>query len=126
MLTLSILELSLAVCRLSSGSPIPSWALQGDFWSITRTPGEVSLVCGAENVPANVQAETGWRGMRVNGTLDFALTGILAGLAGTLARASISLFALSTYDTDYILVKADKLEAAIAALQSAGYEFQGG
>jgi hypothetical protein len=124
MITLSILDANLAVCRLPSGSPIPSWAFHGNFWSATRTPSEVSLVCQTDYVPENTLAERDWRGIKVNGSLDFSLTGILAGLARTLADAQISLFALSTYDTDYILVKSGKLDAAVQALQAAGYEFR--
>jgi uncharacterized protein len=123
MISLSKLDETLAVCRLPAGSPIPSWALNGSFCSVTRTPDEVSLVCPQENVPVDIQAERNWRGMKVDGALDFSLTGILAGLAGVLAEAQISLFAISTYDTDYILVKSNKFSAAIQALQAAGYEF---
>lgn len=122
MISLSILNSTLAICKLPAKSPIPAWAMKGEFCSATRTPTEVSLVCGEEYVPGQVQAERGWRAIMVNGALDFSLTGIFAGLAGALAKAQISLFAMSTYDTDYILVKADTLAAAVEALRAAGYE----
>jgi uncharacterized protein len=116
----------LAVCRLPVDTPLPVWALSGDFFSITRTAEELSLVCLESVVDAAVpfaglQVERGWRSLKVIGPLDFALTGILAGIASTLADAGISLFALSTYDTDYILVRQDTLTAAVEALSRAGY-----
>lgn len=118
---LTLLQNQLAVCRMESDAPVPAWALTGSIWSITRTHDELSLVCGQERVPAGIQSEPGWRALKVEGPLDFALIGILAGLASTLAQSAISLFAISTYDTDYILIKADRVEQAIQSLQSAGY-----
>jgi hypothetical protein len=82
---------------------------------------ELSVVCQEELVPANIRAENGWRGLKVEGPLDFALTGILAGLASALAQAGVSLFAISTFDTDYILVKEKDLAKAIRALEQAGH-----
>lgn len=123
-LTLSILPGPLAICRLAPAEPIPAWALLGGFFSVTRTADELSIVCPQERVPPQVQAERGWRALKVTGPLDFALTGILAGLSGVLAGAGISLFAISTYDTDYVLVKIEKLEGARAALANAGYIIQ--
>jgi len=121
-LTLSILPVPLSVCRLPAAAPIPSWALTGDFFSVTRTTAELSLVCPEASVPSDeIRAENGWSGLKVEGPLDFALVGILAGLAGALAQAGISLFAISTYETDYILVKADRLSAVVEALSAAGY-----
>lgn len=125
MLTLTTLPTPLAVCRRSPNEPIPAWALLGDFFSITRTADELSIVCPQARVPAHAQAERGWRALKVAGPLDFALTGILAGLAGALAQAGISIFAISTYDTDYVLVKEEALEPACAALRAAGCEVTG-
>jgi len=122
-LRLSILPESFSICQLPAGAPIPAWALSGSFFSITRTRDELSLVCPAAAVPNGVQAESGWRGLKVEGPLDFALVGILARLAGALARAGVSLFAISTYETDYILVKAEQLSKAVKALSEAGCVF---
>jgi len=120
---LSILDETLAVCHLPPGSPIPAWSLTGKFFSVTRTREELSIVCMQDRAPAELAAERDWRALQVAGPLDFGLTGILAGVAGVLAGAGISIFALSTYDTDFILVKSARLEEAVRALQDAGYPF---
>lgn len=120
-LTLTVFAETLAICRLDPGEPLPGWAMLGPLFAITRTPEELSVVCSQACVPPGVQCEPGWRALQVEGPLDFGLTGILAGLAGALARAQISLFGLSTYDTDYILVKSYDLPGAIEALRSEGY-----
>ena len=125
-MNLSILPDLLAVCRLEPNSSVPDWAVVSDFWSVTRTLDELSLVCLRQNVPDGVQCEADWRALKVEGPLDFALIGILADLSGALAQAKISLFAISTYDTDYLLVRADKLDAAVAALRAAGHNVEGG
>lgn len=121
-LRLSILPGKLAVCRMEQHAAVPAWATAGDFFSVTRTPAELSIVCSETLAPQGTQVEGGWRGLQVIGPLDFALTGILAGLAGSLARAGISLFAISTYDTDYILVREKDLPLAVTTLKEAGYD----
>ncbi|MDE0896293.1 MAG: ACT domain-containing protein [Planctomycetota bacterium] len=128
---LQVIDGVFAVARLDPWARVPEWALTvSALSSITRTTEELSLVCEqteqnrselAEIDPACIEA--GWRGIRVTGTLDFALTGILAGLSKTLADADISIFALSTFDTDYILVRDKSLAAACVALRKAGYSF---
>lgn len=118
---LQILPDMFTVCRLERNASIPLWA-SGDFVSITRTRDELSLVCAQANVPADVRCERDWRGFKIVGPLDFALTGVLAALATPLANAGISLFAISTFDTDYVLVKSDNLLKAIHVLQSADFE----
>lgn len=123
-LTLRVLPGALAVCRLPPDAPLPGWAAGGGLVSLTRTAAELSVVCREEGVPEEVQSERGWRALALAGPLDFALTGILAALAGPLAEAGIALFALSTYDTDYVLVKATALARAIAVLQAAGMTIQ--
>lgn len=120
-LALLVLEPTFAACRLNANATVPAWASSGVFSSITRTNDELSIVCEAANVPTDVQAERDWRALRVVGTLDFALTGILLMIAAPLAAAKISIFALSTYDTDYVLVREAALPAAIAALRDAGH-----
>ncbi len=110
-----------AIVRLPPGAAVPTWGTGGGLYSLTRTPEETSLVCIDADVPPEVQAERGWAALRVAGTLDFALTGVLASLAAPLAAAGVSLFAVSTFDTDYILVKTKALEPAVAALHAAGF-----
>ena len=117
MLTLSVLSSQLAVVRLDPSSEIPSWATgNGDFFSITKTGDELSVICPEEKVPKNVKVEGGWRCFKVEGPLDFGLTGILASLAQPLAQAKISIFAMSTFDTDYLMVKKENLQKAIDVL----------
>lgn len=120
-LTLTLLPGQFAVCRLDAGAPVPEWATTGAFTSITRTADELSVVCPAENVPPDVRAEGPWRCLKVEGPLDFALTGILASIAVPLAEASVSIFAVSTYDTDYVLVTAAQVERAAEVLRQAGH-----
>lgn len=120
-LTLIVWPEPLAVCRLEPHAPIPGWVAMGNFWSITRTPAELSLVCLDAAVPSDVRCERPWRCIEVAGPLDFALTGILAAIAQPLAAAGISIFAIATYDTDYLLVRAERLAEAIDALRAAGH-----
>jgi uncharacterized protein len=119
-LTLSILPDRLAVCRLEPGATLDTTTLTGSLWSVTRTADEVSLVVPEALVQPGWQSEGGWRALKVLGPLDFSLVGILSLLSGALAEAGISLFALSTYDTDYILVKENDRVRAVKALLSAG------
>jgi hypothetical protein len=120
--TLSLLPDTFAICKIEPEADIPPWALAGDFCSITRTREELSLVCSQEVVPAGVQSEAGWRCLMVHGPLGFSMTGILASLTTSLAEVGISIFAISTFDTDYLLVKADNLKRAIVKLKEAGHE----
>ncbi|MGL4966842.1 MAG: ACT domain-containing protein [Inquilinus sp.] len=117
-LTLSLLPETLAVARLPAAATLPGWVDWSDpFVTVSRTRDELSIVCPQARLPTDAQAERGWRGFKVEGPLDFALTGILARLAAPLAEAGISIFAISTYDTDYLLVRAGDLDAATAVLQ---------
>ena len=92
------------------------------MFTVTRTPDELSIVCAASHLPAHASAERGWRCLRVAGTIDFAVTGVLASIAGPLANAAVSIFAISTYDTDYVLVREHALAAAIKALTAVGHD----
>jgi hypothetical protein len=120
--SLRLLRGRFAVCRLDPGEGIPAWALGGgEFNSITRTAGELSVVCAEGAVPADTKRETGWRVFQILGPLDFALTGILVAVAKPLADAGVSIFAVSTYDTDYVMVKEENLDKALHALAAAGH-----
>ena len=119
---LFVLVPRLAVCRLDPSTPLPYWAQGGSFLSVTRTSAELSVVCEDALVPEGTQAERGWRAFGVAGTLDFSLTGVLASLAVPLAEAGISVFAVSTFDTDYLLVREHSLSQALETLERAGFE----
>jgi hypothetical protein len=116
---LKILPWRLTVCKLSKIADI-DW--NGDFFFVGRTDEELSLVCKTEDTPSNtVERDDGWRGFRIQGVLDFSLIGILSRLSVVLAENKIGIFAVSTYNTDYILVKEEKLDRAREALIAAGY-----
>jgi uncharacterized protein len=117
----------LAVCRLPAEDAVPSWADQvfQPLVSITRTADELSVVLPQAEVPPDVQAEAGWRALSVRGPLPFHLTGVLASLAVPLADAGVPIFALSTHDTDWLLVGHDRLDDACAALGDAGHRIHG-
>ena len=100
---------------------MPTWAWTGELCAVTRTIDELSVVCSEEAVPPEAPSERGWRALKVQGPLDFSLTGVLAALTVPLAAASIPIFALSTYDTDYVLVAARDLTRAAEALTQAGH-----
>jgi hypothetical protein len=119
---MNVLEGTYSVCRLPPSDRIPSWALElhEGFVSITRTPDELSIVCADEAVPPDTTVEDGWKAMAVPGPIPFSETGVLARIATSLAAAGISIFAVSTYDTDYILVRAADLDTALEALNSTG------
>ena len=121
-LRLSVLEDRFAVCRLQPNNEVPGWATEAGFSSITRTPDEISVVCPEETVPDEVVRESGWRALVVEGPLDFSLIGVLASILRPLANSGISVVTISTYDTDYVLVKEDQLDPAIAALRDNGHE----
>jgi hypothetical protein len=118
---LSVLTGRFAVCRLAPGAPIPEWAQRGAFVSVTRTAEELSVVCDEEYVPAEARAERGWRCFKLHGPFTFSETGVLAAITRPLAEAGISLFAVSTFDTDYVLVKVADFERALNALGKAGH-----
>jgi hypothetical protein len=120
-LPLIVLDSVFAICRLGIDAPIPSWVRAGELFSITRTADELSVVCRQDNVPTGIDCERDWRCLRVAGTMPFSTVGVLASLAGPLAEAKISVFSISTFDTDYLLVKQDDLDRAISALEQAGH-----
>ncbi len=120
-LTISVLPGTLSVCRLPAHSPLPAWATQGAFFSVTRTADELSIMCDDHVVPPHVQCERPWRAFKIEGPLPFELTGILLSVAAPLADAGIGIFALATYDTDYVLVREAQWEQAKAALTAYGH-----
>ena len=119
-LVLSTLPDPLAVVRLPGNAVVPDWATRGIFCSITRTPHELSIVTSFADVPATEQREGPWTAFMVHGPLDFALTGILSKISGALANAGVSIFAISTFDTDYVLVPSADAERARSALAASG------
>jgi len=119
--TLDLLPGSYAICRLDATADVPSWAARPGFSSITRTAEELSIVCATDAVPDGIHAQRGYRGLAVRGPLDFSLVGIVASLAVALAAASISIFVVSTHDTDYLFVRDADLGRAVATLRDAGH-----
>ena len=109
-----------AVCRLSPESAVPEWAT-GPFVNITFTDDELAIICPAERVPAAVRAERDWRILKLVGPFPFTAVGVLASLATPLARAGISILSVTTYDTDYVLVKTQLLDDAVSVLIAAGH-----
>jgi hypothetical protein len=120
-LTLSVLPDQFAVCRLSPSADIPAWPQNEEFYSITRSRDELSIVCLSKDAPENIRAERDWRALKVRGPLDFSLTGILAAIIDPLSEAKIPIFAISTYDTDYILIREDSLSQVVAILSEEGH-----
>jgi hypothetical protein len=121
-LPLELLPDTLSICRLPAGAAIPSWtASSGAFLTVSRTPDELSIVALQSAVPAATRCQRDYRAIRVRGTLPTNLVGILLSIAEPLAQAGLSIFAISTYDTDYVLVKARDASAALDALRRAGH-----
>jgi len=121
---LAVVPGALAVCRLAADAPLADWMDAGAFSSVTRTPDELSVVCAEAAVPEGITAERGWRALHVDGPLDFAMTGVLARLAAPLAEAGVPIFVVSTFDTDWLLVKAEHLARAVGTLRQSGHEVQ--
>jgi len=119
--SLILLPDHLAVCRLPPDALLPSWAESHGLQAIIRTTDELCIICDEDKVPANITAEPDWRALKVQGPLVFSEVGVLASLANPLAEAGISIFVISTFETDYILVKKADLDSAVKALQKAGH-----
>jgi hypothetical protein len=120
-LELTVLPQRLAVSRLAPDASIPAWAAQGSFFSVTRTCDELSVVAEEAATPTGLQTQSGWRALKVHGPFAFSEIGVVSALAAPLAEAKISMFVLSTYDTDYLLVASSDLAEAICSLQQAGH-----
>lgn len=120
-LILSILPDHLAVCQADPETPFPDWLPTEGFWSLTKTSNELSLVVGEVYVPEDWKAEKGWRCLKVIGPLDFSMVGVLSSLAKPLADVSISIFVISTYDTDYLLVRQENLDQTVEILSAQSF-----
>lgn len=120
-LELSLLPGRFAISRLASNAPLPSWATQGAFYSVTRTYDELSIVAEESSVPTGTQSESCWRILKVQGPFVLSEVGVLASLVAPLAAARVSTFVVSTFDTDYLLVTQEQLASAMAELGRAGH-----
>lgn len=122
---LRILDEPFAIARLAADAHVPQWVTGNELIAVVRTRNELSIVCLDSAVPASVtEVQRGFRVFAVIGTLDFSVVGVIADLAKPLAAAGIPIFDISTYDTDYVLVRADRLEEAKSALEGAGFSLR--
>jgi hypothetical protein len=117
----------LAVCRFASDARVPAWALEGGFFCLIRTRDELSIVCTEDvcredRMPDGALAERGWVALKLEGPFPFSTTGVLASFLQPLAEAQVPIFAISTFDTDWVLIKRENLEQAVVALGAAGHE----
>jgi hypothetical protein len=119
---LSTLDELYAVVHLHPDTAVPDWVGGGHFWSVTRSDSELSIVCSQDDVPPDASAERGWVALRLEGPLDFTLTGVVSALCSPLAEAEVPVFVLSTFETDYLLVREPDLTRSIEALRDAGHE----
>ncbi|WP_066892270.1 ACT domain-containing protein [Clostridium nigeriense] len=120
-LTLKLLKDKYSVCRLNKNDEIPKWIFQEEFFSITKTDEELSVVCLQDKIKENIKCEKDWRILKIEGPLDFSLIGILSRISTLMANNGISIFAISTYDTDYILIKEESINKAIEVLENNNY-----
>jgi len=111
-----------AIMRLATHAPIPAWAANGEFTSITRTPEELSIVCSTENIPKDVDPGRRWTCLKLEGPFPFSQTGVLLSFIEPLSNNGIPIFAISTFDTDYVLIQEEFAGAALNALEAAGHE----
>jgi len=123
-LVLSVLSETFTIHKLSPDVSIPEEILKSNYYSVSKTENELSVVCSELIEVQSLQSSKGWKCIKVKGPLDFNLTGILAGISDILAQANISIFAISTFDTDYILVRSQDLSPARTKLRQAGYKFE--
>ena len=120
---LSLLPGTFGICRLSPEQGLPAWALRkGSLVSVTMTPEELSVVCLDSSIPSDIQCDRGWSALRVVGTLPLTMTSVLSSLVVPLAESDIAVFAISTYDTDYILVRKDKTLEVKTELERFGHQ----
>lgn len=117
---LKILKETYTICSIGKESNIPDWVNQSKFYSITKTNDELSILCVQENIPSNVKCEKNWKIIQIDSILDFYMVGVISELSTLLAEDNISIFVISTFNTDYICIKEDVLEKAIQILKNAG------
>ena len=118
---LTVLGERLSICRLDASEEVPVWATGSSFFSVTRTRDELCVVCPEDVVPESISPERGWRAFRLEGTFDLSMVGVLASVASPLAEAGASIFVVSTFDTDYVLVREEQLDLAVDTLRARGY-----
>jgi len=111
-----------AIVRVTRDAPLPDWATKGEFTSITRTADELSIVCPAVNLPPNVHSPHRWSCLKLEGPFPFSLTGVLLSFLEPLSSHRIPIFAISTFDTDYVLIQNEFADAALVRLRQAGHE----
>ena len=119
--SLSLLQDPFAICRLDKEAPVPDWALGARFFSIARTPDELSVVCPQGSVPEGIDNEAGWRCLKVESPFDFDLSSVVSSVAAPLAREGVRLFLVATQDSDYLLVPQPDLDSTIEILEDAGH-----
>ena len=117
----TLLPNTFAIVRMGPADKLPRWATGGPLLSVTRTESELSIVCREAVVPAGTHADRGWQCLRVEGAMPLTAVGVAAEFTSILAKAGISVFVIATFDTDYVLVKGDKIDAAMKALKSGGH-----
>ena len=110
-----------SLCRLSPSEKIPAWIFNSSFYTISKTPDELSVVCESEFVPADIKKDSGWKLLRIDAVLDLSLTGITAKFSVPLAGAGVNLCVIATFDTDYVMVKEEKISIAREVLNNAGF-----
>jgi len=121
-LTLDLLEGNFVICRLSPSSSLPSWAFTGPFISITKTNDELSIITIDDNrLPKDIQCERNWKCFKLKGPFPFDMTGVLSSILNPLAKADIAILAISTFDTDYVMIKEKNLQIAIDVLKQNGH-----
>lgn len=123
---LSLIQMAgeFAICQLDAGADLPGWAAKGQFYSITRTPSELSILCLREQVPQGIPCETSWHALQIAGPFEFDAIGVLASITSPLASAGISLLTVSTFDTDYIFIQEEHYPQALQVLRAAGHDIQ--
>ena len=120
-LKLSLLEEKYGICTLPKDAPIPHWVSKESLVSITRTGKELTIVCKQDIIPSKLQSDLNWRCFKIDGSFDLSQIGVISSISSPLADAGISIYVISTYDTDYFLVKDDNLEKSISVLSNFGH-----
>ena len=118
---LSLLPNEYLILKLAADAETPAWASNGEFFSVTRSSDELSIVTALKNVPQQMNSEGKWRVLKVHGPFALSEVGVLAALAAPLSEAAISIFVISTHDTDYLLINEQQCDAAISALENEGH-----